>query len=278
MIMKAKLALVALCFLSMSTKILAQSSGFVNYFTVSSTIAQPVTIQTNLGTFTFSGTYCLEGKIENILATDINGNWIVINDPTFRTTTDSDNAETAEYHYTFSSIMANTSPYVYNGSYRGNHNPYYFSAGLGETKGFMAKNNPDWMRKTYASIGYGTQYGGSWGMNLTAKTVSGLFGLSGGLGYDNRIEPDQSKATWYLALLVGLEGWDVEFGPMSKYSPRLGRKDNGYAIMTNAQFPIYGPFGLNAGIGAFYSKTDKQSTSVVEYNIGITVRLHQSTL
>ncbi len=278
MIMKAKLALIALCLLSVSTKIHAQSGEFVNYFTVSSEIAQPVTIQTNLGTFTFIGTYCLKGKIENILAVDINGNRIVVDNPTLRTTTDSDNAVTAEYYYTFSLIMANTSPYVYDSNYRGRHNPYYFSAGLGEPQGFMAKYNPDWWRKAYASIGYGTQYGGSWGMNLTAKTVSGLLGVTGGFGYDNRIEPEQNKATWYLALLVGIGGWDVEFGPMSKYSPRLGRKDTGYAIMTNAHFPIYGPFGLNAGIGAFYSKTDKQSTSVVEYNIGITVRLHQSTL
>ena len=253
--------------------VLAQSDVYINYFTVASGMAQPITVVTNLGNFTFSGTYTIKGKIESIEAYTINGDKIDVGTPKIKEGQTPNS--TIEYYYTLHSYYNGSSSYVFDGDGLASVSTYNLSSGVGEVKGFMAKNYKDWKRKTYISAGYGTQYGGAYGVNVTAKTMSGLFGITGGLGYDERLG-EKKFPTWYAALLMGWKGWDIELGPVSRYRPEKYSKDIGLVLMTNANIPIYGPFGINAGIGCFFSFKEKNPKPFLEWNVGLTIRLHQA--
>ena len=273
--MKSKFLFVAVILFLAHMTVYAQSEIFINYFTVPKNMAQPVTVITNLGTYTFSGTYVIYGRIEKIEVFNINGERIEVDKPRIKEGITATGASCVEYYYSFTKFYKGSSSYVFEGQDSREHNPYYFSSGVGEVKGFMAKNYKDWRRKTYIGTGYGTQYGGARGVSVTAKTASGLLGLAGGVGYDERLS-EKSFPTWYAALLMGWKGWDIEIGPVSRYRPEKYCKDFGLVLMTNASIPIYGPFGINAGIGYFLSFHEKNPTPFLEWNVGLTVRLHQA--
>ena len=271
--MKTKAVLLIALIGLLQLELQAQPSDHINYFTVASQMNQPITIVTNLGTFTFSNTFTIIGEIEKIEAFDINGNIALVNGPQIKESSES--KALIEYYYTISKCYRGTSALVFDGADNKSHSPYYLSSGMGEIKGFMAKNDPDWEKKTYLGIGYGTEFGGAFGVNATAKTLHGLLGVSGGMGFDPRIK--NSKApTWYLAFLMGYKGWDVEIGPVSRYRPQKYGRDFGLVVMTNINISIYGPFGINAGVGGFLSFYEKSPTPYLEWNVGLTIRLHQS--
>ena len=270
--MNERVLLIATMSLLNVASLFAQTETFVNYFTVPYNMAQPVTVKTNLGTFTFSETYTIYGRIETIEAYNINGQTIVVQRPKIKEGKTADGVSCIEYYYSFISYY-DDSPYVRYGQDEREHNPFYFSSRVGEVKGFMARNYPKWRRKTYIGMGYGVQYGGGYGVNITAKASRGLIGISGGVGYDNRFKDDK-KPFWYLAALMGWKCWDIEMGPVCRYHPLRYRRETGIALMTNWNISIYGPFGINAGIGYFLPLEDKTEPDL-EWNAGITIRLHQ---
>lgn len=78
----------------------------VSYFEVSPNIAQPVTIKTNLGTFSFSGSYTLNGHVSRLEAFDAHGNRIVNTQP-YKSSIGTSGVVN---WYRFSDIYGNSSP------------------------------------------------------------------------------------------------------------------------------------------------------------------------
>ena len=255
-------------FLSVSS-LSAQNEGYINFFTVSHFMAQPVTIKTNLGTFTFNDTYSVKGRIESIAAFDINGNEIFVEAPVIK----QGSGPYIECYYSFSSFYNNSQKSL-EGQDNRIHNPYILSSGKGDVPWIEKKDLPDWRRKLYVSAGYGTQYGGGVGANITGKIKAGLFGASLGIGYDGR--PDNNKTpTWYAALLMGIKNWDIEVGIINRYFPNRGYRGLGLTILTNYTIKIYGPIGLNLGVGYTMYGNGKNPLFNFEYSAGLTIRLHQ---
>lgn len=267
--------LVILCLL-IPIKVKAQTNRVRNIISATSDIAQPITLKTNLGDYTFIGSITVYGNLTSIEAYDINGNRIVDIAPHKEETVIEDGRPITKKWYLLSSVNYGSSQLSTEGKDGLFHNPYFKSSGVGEPKGFMAKNDSDWWSMTYASLGYGTQYGGAWGANITAKTVGGAFGITGGIGYDSRDLDNKNKPTWYIAGLIGFKAWDLEIGPICRYNPKKAIRDKGLVLMTNLNIPIYGPFGINGGIGFYLPFSEKNPTPYLEWSVGLTIRLHQS--
>lgn len=250
----------------------SQNGAYVNYFTVTSNVPQPVTIVTNQGTFSFRASYIVYGVIDSIEAFDVNGNRIANVAPQEYALREEKGRRTQEARYVLSASIPGTSGVVYEGQVSGDHNPYYFSAGPGKVYGFMAKDDEYWYRKTYVSIGAGAQYGGPFGVNITAKALQGVFGITGGVGMVRR-EAEKNAMTWYLAGLIGYKNWDIELGALNSYSTYTNKHDLGLAAMTNLNIRIYGPFGFNAGVGFLIPQKGDDIDLLL--SLGLTVRLHQ---
>lgn len=251
----------------------AQNSDHVNYFKVTSGIAQPVTIKTNLGTYTFSGSFVLHGHISSMEAFDYYGNRIVNTQPIKWSRNES--------WYRFSDIYG---PYGDDDSEPGPYvePPVFDDGGTWLLLGaavlgvglYVAGAQSTWYEDTNRwdlGIGLGNKYGpGVLGISLTRRWPR-VWGVTGGMGIAN-YTPDYTrhmKLNCYLGGQVWMyNGWNIEAGlsyfdygerqtnynwngtqSSVSYSYDHTSQQLGWYFMTNTEFGLLGRVGFCGGVG-----------------------------
>lgn len=283
----------------------------VNHFEVSSTIAQPVTIKTDIGDFSFRDHYTLYGHFSRLEAFDYHGNKIVNTQPYKREwSTDG----TISW-YRFSDIYENESDSSQNniitsnrsrssgsgGSSSSSYTPDYSDSGaeallvIGAAAIgvglYIAGARSTWdmnMSRLDLGVGAGNKYGPCiWGTSLTYRWPR-IWGITGGLGfgkYSSSYSPKR-KLNSYLGGQVWMyNGWNVELG-LNYYDDNIGDKfyyDEygnlhghqqrfGWYAMTNTEFCLFGPVGFYGGVGAT-GRFSKSTKIIGLLDLGIIIRL-----
>ena len=238
--------------------------NWVNYFQVSSNIAQPVTIKTNLGTYSFSGSFTLRGHISRMEAFDHNGNRIV-------------NTQPYEYErgtnvnknwYRFSDIYESySSSYDDDSNYGGDSlsgAAYSLGTALGSVLAYGlisgAEGAAEWgygLAKLDVSGGLGYLYGGFGGQ--VSFRLPRIIGISGGLG--KTVKND--GLNWSIGPQIWLTNmWNIG----ASYYKFQDFK--GWGFTTGLEIHLFGPVGLKGDIGLC---TDG-NTDVI-WDAGIMIRL-----
>lgn len=260
----------------------AQEKRYINYFSVSSSIKQPVTMETNQGTYTFYNSYTVYGHISRVTARDADGNLIVNNQPK-KSSLHSDAGKPDEYWYVFSDIYPGTG----NSSSSGSGSSYGSSSYSRSTYGSRGMDlladrfwenvfDEEFDCKIYASAGYGTKYGSTWGANITVKPWMGVIGLSAGYGRDPRYEDtfysSGKEGSWYLATSFGFQNFGIVLGVNNRYYPETYSYEKGLVMSFDFNFPIYGNWGIdtNFGVGLQFKE---HGSAAFEWGIGLTYTL-----
>lgn len=252
----------------------AQSAIF-NYFEVSSSIAQPVTIETNLGTYTFSNSFTLKGHISRLVAYDANGNKIVNTEPKKKSLHFGNN-EPDKYWYVFSSTYTSTSS-SRPSSTESQPSFNYSGPNPVEALGTALMNSidDDYMTRIYAGVGYGTPFGGSFGANLRTKVLCGALDLSLGMGKSLHEYPYadsfSEKINWYAGLGISYLNYNIiQMGWINRYDPSYGMVQ-GLHFGTDYSLRFYKDWGVVLGIGL---TVPKHSDDVLfEWSVGLTYDL-----
>lgn len=250
----------------------AHSSGDdVNYFEVSSSIAQPVTIKTNLGTYKFSGKFTLYGHISSIEAFDAHGNKITNTQPYKY-------SSSGEHWYRFSSI--------YQSYDWGSDNSYSSSSSTGQTLGNAMWNS----MTTFASFSdysLNIQARAGWSKyiaeNLSLRFCCGAAFMSASIGKD--CFNDDGITRWSIGigsrLCLDQSDWSFAVKFMNKGKGKIGYHD-GPACALDVEWTFW-PFEdlpwlgffVNAGIGAPCDKTYTFDTdnAFLDFQTGVALTL-----
>lgn len=237
------------------------SAADVNHFWVSSTIAQPVTIKTNLGTFTFSGSYTLNGHISRLEAYDYYGNKIVNTQPYKYERGTERNIN----WYRFTDIYENDSNSESSYSEGGSDNGFSsLGQGIGQALayGMVAgtQKASGWGRGRYKidlSLGYGHNYG-IVGGQLSFRFPK-ILGLSCGVG----IEPWRfEKINWSVGGQIWFtNSWNIEASLIQILD------DMYWGFSTGLDIHLFGPIGLKGDIGITSNKN-------FLFDVGLIFRLY----
>lgn len=254
----------------------AQTNVEYNYFRVENTIAQPVKIETNLGTFTFSNSFTLKGHISHLVAYDANGNKIVNTQPQSKSL-HFGNDKPDEFWYVFSTVYGSSSG---SSSSQGQSQPTFSYSGPNPVEALgtalMNSIDDDYLTRIYAGVGYGSQFGGSFGANLRTKVLCGALDLSLGIGKSTSEYPYATtfsdKVNWYAGLGISYLNYNIlQMGWINRYDPSKGMIIRGLHFATDYSIRFYRDWGVVAGIGMTLDRST--SKTFFEWSIGLTYDL-----
>lgn len=238
-----KTILVGLLFL-LSSALSFADGDWINYFQVSSNIAQPVTIKTNLGTYSFRGSFVLNGHISRMEAFDYYGNRIINTQPNKYER----GTKVNKNWYVFSAVYesdSGNSGYANDrqDSYGGSSSPGYSRGpAVGPGPIYSPERPSGWglgKSKLDISAGVGVLYGVCGGQ--VSYRLPRLFGVSGGLG----VSPGKDyKVNWN----VGAQIWITNWWNIGTSYIKL-EDGYGWGFYTGAELHLSGPIGLKGDIG-----------------------------
>ncbi len=272
--MKIKLILPVVLLL-VSTAGYGYSRPEILYFQVRNSVAQPVTVRTDQGDFTFRNSYTFypAGHVSRLEAFDANGNRIVNTQPQRKSIHTGTGSEPNEYWYVFSSVYDSDSGYGYSGS----------SGGYSSDNGNQFLDNLRGLNTIayYSDDATNFQIRAGWGRlmndNVTLKYCFGAMFIEGGLG-KNIFSNDASSSRWTLG--AGNRFVMDDFGDLSLSLDAAGDNDKNWCIVINAGatwWINYSRFGLyaNLGLGLPYEPTiifDVEHP-FLDFQAGITIKL-----
>lgn len=304
--MKTKVLLSALLML-IGTVCLAQKKEYINHFEVRQNIAQPVKVKSNLGTFTFSGSYTIKGKITHIEAFDAYGNKIKDVKPK-RKSIKNDNRLPNEYWYVFKEVnVVHDAPPTHevvpvpvpvpvpsHSSYYGYYDPMdelkYDAAVagiIGIAAVYVGGALSNWDKGTNRldlDFGYWSRCDG-FGLGLAYRTPS-VFGIAAGVGFatnnhnifrtdyagrDYAYKTDSKR--WYVAGQIWvMNGWNFEVGLSNRYFSDYSKVMNAISFSSNAEIHIAGPVAFYGGLGCVMP-ADGMNDVYFIWNAGLRIRL-----
>lgn len=271
----------------------AQEQTYINYFTVKDNIAQPVTINTNLGTYKFSGSYTLYGHISSLSAFDAYGNKIVNTEPK-KWTYSTDKSKPIEHWYVFDMIYSSSgSSYSsgYSNNYGGSSDDALAAAGAAAVVAagalvFVGAANSDWDEyRTRIDIDpiWGQKLG-KYGVSVSWRGKS-VLGLTAGIGKDTKDHYSYSyneygldtKKTTNMRWMAGVQLWFVnglnfELGVGSMYHHKLSDVKTSAYIMTNAELHLFNGVGLYTGFGVGKSLSGSAPVKFI-WDVGLRLRI-----
>ncbi len=280
----------------------AQKKEYINHFEVKSNIAQPVRVNTNLGSFTFSHNYTIRGKITHLEAFDAYGNRIENTKPK-RKSIKNDVHVPNEYWYVFKDVsVTHSSPAVvpvpvpvpassHYGSYYDPMDELRYDAAVAGAVAiaavYVGGAMSNWDRGTNRldlDLGYWARVDG-FGLGLAYRAPS-VFGIAAGIGFaanshnifrtdsagrDYAYKTDSKR--WYVAgQLWVMNGWNFEVGLSNRYFEDYAKVMNGLSISSNAEIHIAGPVAFYGGLGCVMP-TDGMNDVYFIWNAGIRIRL-----
>ena len=141
-------------------------------------------------------------------------------------------------------------------------------------------HDTEWKSIAHASIGYGTQYGGNYGVCVSGKTAFGALG--GTLGVGKNIQLKDSSPNVYMAFNLGWQNFSFEIGGMRNarnegyYDEVQYYTEELYFIMlATYNLCLYGPFGLILG-GGIKGSDRYGPAPEFTFSIGLTCRFFQN--
>lgn len=225
-----------------------------NYFEVGSNIAKPVTIVTNLGTYTIWGGEVIKGHISRCTPRDADGN-LIVNNQAYKTEWSTDKNKPTKKWWRFDMIY-NTDSKSNDGESSSTNSNRSSSNSRSKDIADAMSNYADRASKYecygYSNVQIRTGWSSHFGWMLTAKAELGGRGgyvFEGGVGTNHILDNQQNAHSWYFG--VGIYGGS-ESGNDIAFTIYIGEISESNRTMLVAMNLEYSHFFKNAPHIGYY--------------------------